>query len=105
MLIVNSFKLFNIWVTLMPLVMWGGFYEGPKVLYFLTGSFLICVFWLINIAKSGGFLKLGRKDLLYFFWIGIISLASLLGIHPLESFLGGSYRHQGVIFFLGLWLV
>lgn len=54
------------------------------------------------LKKNIEFLK---SDFLFIIWLLLLFISSLLGIHPLESILGGSYRHQGVLFFLGLWLV
>jgi hypothetical protein len=38
-------------------------------------------------------------------WVSVLCVASLLGIHPLDSLVGGGYRHQGVLFFFTLFLV
>ncbi len=97
-------KVFTAWLALTPLIQWGGRFEGPKVVWFLVGTFVLSLFWLFKgrrfIAEN-----LTKTDYLYFGWLVILVLASLFGVHPIESIVGGSYRHQGVIFFVGLWLV
>jgi len=103
--IVNSFLPSNIlvlWLGFLPFIMWGGFYEGPKVLYFLIGSFFVCTSLIVNTYKKP--LKIGKVDLFFLLWLILLSVSSFLGVHPQESFTGGSYRHQGVIFFLALWV-
>lgn len=98
-------KIFIYWVSLLPLVIWGSLYEGPKIIYFLLGIVGIILFWFYRILKNKQNFKFNRSD--YFFLIFIFSLliSSIFGVHPFESIIGGSYRHQGVIFFVGLWLV
>lgn len=97
-------KLFSLWLILTPFIIWDGFYEGPKVFVFSIAGFLLAIYWIIKIVKEPGTLKLDKKDLWYFAWLGILTISSLFGVHPQNSFLGGSYRHQGVIFFLTLWM-
>lgn len=79
-------------------------YEGTKVYLFLILSFLtvfdLLIFKIIKLIKS-----LNKIDLIYLIWVGILLLSSLLGIYPIQSILGGSYRHQGVIFFFSLWVI
>jgi len=48
--------------------------------------------------------KLQKADFWYLLWLGILLLSSFRGIDPANSILGGSYRHQGVLFFLTLYL-
>jgi hypothetical protein len=91
---------FSVWIAFLPLINRGGFYEEPKVLTFLVASFLAVIYLLIFQKKGLG--EMTKADKIYFFWIGILGLASLSGPHPQDSILGGSYRHQGVLFFIGL---
>jgi len=93
-------KIFIFWFTLLPFVKWGSIYEGAKVFDFWLGSF----FWLVVLRQKLAKL-ITKADLWYFGWLLSLFVASLFGVHPLESIIGGSYRHQGVIFFVGLWLV
>jgi len=81
-----------------------GFYEAPKVLVFLIGAIFIAGYIRFYRRKElGKFWQ--TTDWLFWGWLIILSIASYWGVHPAESFFGGSYRHQGVIFFLGMWLV
>lgn len=96
--------LFILWITLFPFVLLYGAFEGPKTVWFWLGGFLLTVFWTIrlfflhplHISRSGKWL-LG--------WIIVLGIASIIGIHPVDSLVGASYRHQGVLFFFTLFLV
>lgn len=96
---------FIYWLAILPLIVWGGLYEGPKIIYFLVGIVGIIFYWFYRILKNKQNFKFNGSD--YFFLIFIFSLliSSVFGVHPFESIIGGSYRHQGVIFFIGLWLI
>jgi O-antigen ligase len=97
-------KLFVVWLSLLPFVVWPGTFEGAKVIWFLTGGFFLTAFWLIKL-KDKLPKVLTRSDFWYFSWLVVLSISSIFGVHPVESILGGSYRHQGVLFFFTLWLV
>jgi len=97
--------IFIFWITLLPLVFWNGAYEGPKVFWFLIGGVGIVVFWLYRVLWKKKNFILSKIDLFYFLWLGILLISSIFGVHVFESIVGGSYRHQGVIFFFLLWLV
>ena len=99
------FNFFISWLLIIPFVVFKGGYEGPKVVWFLGGVIILTIFWiwrLLVLKKNIEFLK---SDFFFILWLWLFFVSSLLGIHPLESILGGSYRHQGVLFFLALWLV
>ncbi len=70
---------------------------------FFVGGFFLAVYLLINSRKLKDIIN--RCDYFYYLFLAVLTFASLLGIHPVESILGGSYRHQGVLFFFTLWLV
>ncbi|MFH1827210.1 MAG: O-antigen ligase family protein [bacterium] len=95
-------KFFLTIFLILPLICSHIGYEGTKVLFFLVFSFFLALYLLrfkINeILKS-----LNKTDFIYFFWLFFLTISSLLGVHPTESILGGSYRHQGVLFFFSLW--
>lgn len=97
-------KLFVIWLALIPLITFNNSYEGPKVLWFLIGSIPLFIFL---IFKSGKRLEdlVTKSDLFFAAWLSILTLSSIFGVHPLQSFIGGSYRHQGIIFFLSIWVI
>lgn len=98
-------KLFLFWLITLPFVVWKTGYEGPKVAYFFFGAFCLSVFWIKKILSDLNSFELGKIDKIYFLWICTLLVSSIFGIHPLDSIIGGSYRHQGLIFFIGLWLV
>lgn len=98
-------KLFISWIVITPFIVWRGMYEGVKVIWFLSGAFFLILHWIIGLLRKPNCLKLILSDLFYFAWLVVLLISSIYGIHPTESILGGSYRHQGVIFFLALWLV
>lgn len=97
--------MFIIWLTLLPLFFWQGSYEGPKILWFLIGGVGLSIFWIYRIVIQKRSINFSKADLFYFLWLLTLTFSSLFGIHPFESIVGGSYRHQGVIFFLALWLI
>jgi len=84
---------------------WGGRYEVPKVLLFLIGGFGISCVWIYKVLFKKNNIVFTKADLFYFLWLGILFASSIIGVHPQDSIFGGSYRHQGVIFFLILWLL
>ncbi|SRR5258708_6131956 len=94
--------IFVFWVILLPLIQLNNIFEGIKIIWFLVGGLVLAVFWIFNFKKLLN--KLTRSDLLYFSWVLTLLISSFYGIHPIESIIGTSYRHQGVIFFLFLWL-
>jgi hypothetical protein len=98
-------KIFIFILLALPLITWGGYYEGPKVFVFTMLGVLLIVFWLLKIIVLKENISFTRADTLYLVWLFILTVASIAGIHSLESLMGGSYRHQGVIFFLTLWLI
>ncbi len=98
-------NLFVYYLAVLPLVTWKGVYEGPKILYLLIGSVSFIVFWILRVLKHKKYFTFSKFDYFFLAWLLILSVSSLVGIHPLKSFLGGSYRQEGVIFFLALWLI
>lgn len=73
--------------------------------FFLAGCVGIITFWILKLLRDSDSLKLKRWDTWYLLWLGLLLIASLMGENPSGSVLGQSYRHQGVVFFFGLWLV
>lgn len=98
-------RLFIIWLTLLPLIIWTTGYEGPKVAYFLFGSLAVLIFWIKRLLGDINNIKFSKSDWFFLSWLVVLSISSFFGVHPLESFVGGSYRHQGVLFFLALWVI
>ncbi len=98
-------KLFIFWLALLPFVVWNGSYEGPKIFYLLSGATFLVLFWILRVFRYKKDFDFSKADYLFLVWLVILFISSLLGVHPFESIVGGSYRHQGVIFFLSLWLI
>lgn len=98
-------KMFIVFLVLLPFVVWNGSFEGPKVLLFLVMGLTLCLFWIFRILIKREYLKFNKSDYFFLVWILALLLSSIFGVHPLESVMGGSYRHQGVLFFLSLWLM
>lgn len=97
-------KIFLYWILLTPFINLNGIYEGYKVLFFWIGSFGLFVYWLIK-KKKKILDKINIWDYFYWSWISILAISSILSSDPLNSIIGGSYRHQGVILFISLWIV
>ena len=95
---------FVFWLALLPFVVWKGYFEAPKVSYFYFGTLFIVVFWIFKLIRHLENLRLTKPDLWYLGWLTLLLVSSIFGVHPLDSVLGGSYRRQGVLFFLGIWL-
>jgi O-antigen ligase len=98
-------NIFVIFLLLIPFVIFHNTYEGPKVFLFLITGLLLAVFWIFRIIVKKQIFKLGKVDYFFLTWLLILLVSSIFGIHPIESIVGGSYRHQGVLFFLTFWLV
>jgi hypothetical protein len=96
--------MFLFWLGAFPFVMLYGAYEGPKVFWLWIGGFFLALWWIIQMTHFR-FPKINIGEKWFFLWILVLSVASLAGIHPIDSILGGSYRHQGVLFFFTLFLI
>lgn len=97
-------NIFLLFVAVLPFVTWQGMFEGPKVFYLYVGIIFLCIFYIVTLGKK---LILGLKkyDIYFGLFLVTLTVSSVLGIHPMESIVGGSYRHQGVIFFFAIWLI
>jgi O-antigen ligase len=96
--------IFLLWLSVMPLIMLYGAYEGPKIFWLWGGGFFLTIWWFLRILKGNQF-KSSKETRVYILWLAVLAIASVFGIHPAESFIGGSYRHQGVLFFFTLFLI
>lgn len=92
-----------LFLSILPFLFWQGVYEGYKVLAFWIMSFIL---FLVIIFKKREELSnsINKLDIFYWLWIVVLTVSSIFGIHPIDSLIGGSYRHQGVIFFIALWV-
>jgi len=97
-------RIFISWLSVFPFVMLYGAYEGPKVFWLWMGGFFLSVWWIIRMIRSR-FPKIGAGAKWFLLWLLVLVIASVAGIHPVDSLVGGSYRHQGVLFFFTLFLV
>lgn len=97
-------KILVYWVAVTPFLFLLGFYEGTKIYSFeiLVVFVTLCLLfkWRERFIKALSF-----SDAPYFIWLLVLLYSSLKGVHPAESIIGTGYRHQGVLFFLGLWIV
>lgn len=96
--------IFISWLSAFPFIILYGAYEGPKIFWLWIGGFFLSGWWIIRMIRSR-FPKIGAGAKWFLLWILALSIASIAGIHPVDSILGGSYRHQGVLFFFTLFLV
>ena len=92
---------FTLWITILPLITWRSYYEIPKVSWLLTGGVFALIYLIVKYKK----IVFYKKDYYFLAWLVILFLSGLLSDDIKTSFLGGSYRHQGVIFFFCLWVV
>lgn len=81
-------------LSIIPLVTFQGRFEFPKVFLFLCLGMSLIIYFLLN----PNLIFITKKDRWYFAWICILSLNN-------PNLLGGSYRNQGIIFFICLWLL
>lgn len=89
--------LFVFWIAAFPFVLVYGAYEGPKVWWLWVGGFFLSLFWLFRTKPP-----LANWFLL---WIFVLCIASIVGVHPADSIVGGGYRHQGVLYFFTMYLI
>lgn len=94
-------KTINVFVVIIPMIVLNYQFEVPKVFAFLTLNIFLVIVLLLNIKK----IIFSKKDYYYLLWLLIILISGLISSNPIISILGGSYRHQGLIFFFGLYLL
>ncbi len=97
-------NVFAVWIGLLPFVMLFGAYEGPKVYWMWIGGFFLALYWIIRLIRFR-LLTLCQSSLWFLVWIFVLGVASITGVHPVDSIIGGSYRHQGVLLFFTLFLI
>lgn len=93
--------IFTIWIAILPVITWHNRYEVPKVSWLLAGGLLALLYLLINFKK----IIFTKKDYFYLGWLLILLISSLLSENVKLAILGGSYRHQGIVFFFCLWVL
>src|SRR3972149_10831998 len=92
------------WLALFPFVLLYGAYEGPKVFWLWIGGFCLTLWWIRKVVRSR-MPDLSSSARWFLVWLLVLAVASMVGVHPIDSLVGGSYRHQGVLFFFTLFLV
>lgn len=95
---------FIIWLGLFPYILLYGAYEGPKVFWLWIGGFFLSIWWIIRTFRIHA-IHISKSVVWFSLWLLTAAIASITGIHPWDSIIGGSYRHQGVLFFFSLLLV
>lgn len=96
--------MFVLWLALFPFVCLYSVYEGSKIWWLWGGGAVLAVWWIVRVIRQPH-LTVEREDTLFLLWILVLTGASVVGIHPVDSLIGGSYRHQGVLFFITLFLI
>lgn len=91
----------NILISVISLIVIDYQFEVPKVFMFLVLCIFLIFILLFNIKK----MTFSKKDRYYLLWLVTLLISGLLSEDPITSILGGSYRHQGLIFFIGLYLL
>ncbi|MFZ3301130.1 MAG: O-antigen ligase family protein [Microgenomates group bacterium] len=94
-------NILTIFIAAIPLIVINYQFEVPKVFAFLILSFILTIVLIINFKK----ITFYKWDRYYLLWLLTLLVSGLLGNDPVTSILGGSYRHQGLIFFFGFYLV
>lgn len=97
-------EIFIFWLATTPLLFASGFWEGAKIYSFFGLIVFVIAIWLIKL-KQKLIKSFEASDLLYLFWVLVLLFSSFFSVQPIESLVGGQYRHQGVLFFLGLWMI
>jgi hypothetical protein len=92
-----------LWFTLFPFIMLYGAYEGPKVFWLWLGGFVLSVVWAVRIILIRP-LPISKSGRWFLLWLFVLGVAGVAGIHPIDSLVGGNYRHQGLLFFFTLFL-
>ncbi len=98
------YTVFILWITLLPFISFAGAFEGPKVMWFWVGGLLLTLYHAVIVWQKKAS-SIDPKLAIFSLWAAVLGASSVVGIHPVDSFLGGSYRHQGVLFFFTLILL
>ncbi|MEK7168584.1 MAG: O-antigen ligase family protein [Patescibacteria group bacterium] len=91
----------NIFISIIPLIVWSSHFEVSKVFAFLILGTILIFSLIINVEK----ITFTKRDYYYLLWLVTLLISGLFGLDSKIAILGGSYRHQGLIFFLCLYLL
>lgn len=94
-------NLISIFIALIPIIVVNYQFEVPKVFGFLLLSIVLIVFLLFNLKR----VNFQKRDYYYLLWLLTLLVSGFVSDNLRTSILGGSYRHQGLIFFFGLFLL
>ncbi|HUV42929.1 MAG TPA: O-antigen ligase family protein [Patescibacteria group bacterium] len=98
--------IFQSLIFFLPLFFWPSplKFELAKISLFLTGGFLLVFLFLAKLKIKNFEIHFKNLDKIWFLWVGILLLSTLITqIFP-YGFLAGGYRHQSVLFFFLLGL-
>jgi len=96
--------LFFVYTAGIFFINWQGLFEPAKVIWFYIGTIPLFLYWIVKIYKQKN-IKFYKADYFYFFWLLILLISSVTNHSILDSLVGTSYRHQGIIFFFALWII
>lgn len=91
----------NILISAIPLIVINYQFEVPKVFGFL----ILAIFLILNLISNFKKINFSKRDRYYLSWLITLLISGLLSNDTKTAILGGSYRHQGFIFFVGLYLL
>lgn len=91
----------NILISAIPLVVINYQFEVSKVYLFL----ILCIFLIFSLIFNAKKITFVKRDYYYLGWLVTLLISGLFSVNQNSSILGGSYRHQGLIFFVGLYFL
>ncbi len=96
-------------IFLLPLFFWPSpvKFELAKIFLFFSAGFFLVIYLLTNFNLKTFEKYFKNLDKVWFLWVGILFLSTLINQNFPYGFLEGGYRHQSVIFFflLGLFVL
>lgn len=102
---VSMAKFFGITLGLIPLITWGGFYEGPKVWFLILVGASVAIYLIVNVLILKSKLVFLKSDVYFLLWLVVLTISGITNGLGENILIGGSYRHQGILFFLSLILI
>ena len=96
--------LFVVWLAILPFIFFSGVYEGPKVIWLVAGGLALTLFWTVRLFRRHP-MRVTKSGWWLLAWMALLGIASVIGIHPIDSLVGGSNRYQGLFFFFTLFLI
>jgi hypothetical protein len=84
--------------------MLSGAYEGPKIFWLWIGGFTLWIVWMIRLLLFHPF-SVTKNGKWFLLWLFVLGVAGVVGIHPIDSLVGGNPQYQGLLFFFILFLI